>query len=148
MGIPERGDAGDLPPGVHSAPLREVIQRFGKGTRQRVAVASRLRRIYALAMGTGHLPRFIVFGSFVTAKPSPNDVDVFLLMESGFAVNGVSGEARLLFDHGAAQAHFGASIFWPRRPAALGGEDDAVGHWQLKRDGSRRGIIEIVQEVP
>lgn len=30
------------------------------------------------------------------------------------------------------------------RLAALGGEDAAVGHWQIKRDGCRRGIVEVV----
>jgi len=43
---------------------------------------------------------------------------------------------------------FGASVFWLRRLAALGGEEEAVAHWQIKRNGERRGIIEIVQEKP
>jgi len=40
---------------------------------------------YATLWASGHLARFIVFGSFVTAKPAPNDVDIFLLMEDSFA---------------------------------------------------------------
>lgn len=32
-----------------------------------------------------------------------------------------------------------------RRLAALEGEAAAVEHWQLKRDGSRRGIVEVMQ---
>ena len=43
-----------------------------------------LEHIYALANAGGHLARFIVFGSFVTAKPAPNDVDIFLLMSDSF----------------------------------------------------------------
>jgi len=87
-----------------------------------MAIGQRLGRTYALAGTTGHLVRFIVFGSFVTAKPNPNDVDVFLLMDDAFDVGQMAGETRLLFDHAAAQAHFGASVFWLRRLAALGGE--------------------------
>ena len=94
------------------------------------------------------MARFIVFGSFVTAKPDPNDVDVFLLMENSFDVARVPDETRLLFDHTEAQAHFGASVFWLRRLAAFGGEAQAVGFWQLKRDGTERGIVEIVPESP
>jgi hypothetical protein len=30
---------------------------------------------------TGKVARFVVFGSFVTAKDEPNDVDVILLVE-------------------------------------------------------------------
>ena len=47
---------------------------------------------------------------------------------------------------GRAQAYFGASVFWLRRLAALGGEEEAVAHWQLKRNGEGRGIIQIVEE--
>jgi len=105
---------------------------------------SRLKRIYALVKGTGHLARFILFGSFVTAKPAPNDVDIFLLMENSFDAGQVSGETAILFDHSAAQNYFGASIFWVRRLAALEGEQATVEHWQIKRDGGKRGIVEVV----
>ena len=73
---------------------------------------------------------------------------VFLMMQDAFDVEHLRGEERLLFDHPAAQAHFGASVFWLRRLAALGGEEEAVAHWQIKRNGERRGIIEIVEEEP
>jgi len=138
---------GDLPTGVHRATLRETLGRFGKGSRQRLAVAQRLERVYEIGKSTGHLARFIVFGSFVTAKQEPADVDVFMLMDDGFDAGRATGEARLLFDHAAAQAHFGASVFWLRRLAALGGEDAAIDGWQTKRDGTRRGIVEIIEEV-
>jgi hypothetical protein len=39
-------------------------------------------------------------------------------------------------------------VFRLRRTAALGGEEAAIEHWQMKRDGSRRGVIEIVVESP
>lgn len=144
--LPEFNEQGDLPPGVHPVSLNVVLERFGSGTFQRTAVATRLSRIFALAVSTGHVRRFIVFGSFITTNPYPNDVDVFLLMEDTFDVARVVGEARLLFEHAAADAHFGASIFWLRLRSAFDGEDAAVRHWQVKRDGRQRGIIEIVQE--
>ena len=89
-----------------------------------------------------------MFGSFITNDPAPNDVDVFLLMEDAFDVGELRGEVVLLFDHAAAQAYFGASIFWLRRLAAVGGERAALTHWQIKRDGTRRGIIEVVSDDP
>jgi len=46
-----------------------------------------------------------------------------------------------------ADAHFGASVFWVRRSGALGGEQAMVEYWQVRRDGGRRGIVEIVPEV-
>jgi hypothetical protein len=143
--LPLFGQDGDLSPGVYRATLRDTIDRFGKGSRQRIAVAQRLERIYSVAVGTGQLVRFVVFGSFVTAKREPADVDVFLLMADTFDMGELTGEARVLFDHAAAQAHFGASVFWLRRLAALGGEEQVIAGWQMKRDGTRRGIIEIIK---
>jgi hypothetical protein len=141
-------DIGDLPLGVHAASLGEILERFAVGSAQRIAVGVRLERIYAVARATGHLRRFVVFGSFVTTKEEPNDVDVFLIMEDGFDPALLTREARSLFDHTAAQAQFGASIFWFRRLACLGGEQEAVEYWQVKRGGRWRGIIEIVGEKP
>ena len=126
--------------------MQETLRRFGKGSWQRVAVAQRLERINRVSVGTGQLARFVVFGSFVSAKREPADVDVFVLMENTFDMGQLTGEARVLFDHAAAQAHFGASVFWLRRLAALGGEEQTIVGWQIKRDGTCRGIIEIVKE--
>jgi hypothetical protein len=148
VAIPPFTNVGDLPLGVHPATLREVLARFGVGSGQRVAVGRRLERIHALALASGPVARFVVFGSFVTDKPDPNDVDVFMVMEDGFDAAQLTGEARLLFDHTAAQAHFGASVFWLRRLAALNGEQAAVEDWQIKRGGGQRGIIEVLRETP
>jgi hypothetical protein len=143
MPLPAITETGDLPQGVHRASLADVLNQFGEATVQRRLVGMRLRRVYELALTTGHVKRFIVFGSFVTGKPEPNDVDVLLVMNDAFDFNQVTGEARLVFDHPAAQAHFGASIFWLRQLAALPNEEEAVRSWQRKRDGTRRGIVEI-----
>ena len=68
---------------------------------------------------------------------------MFLVIEDAFDPSQVKGEATLDFDHPAAQAHFGASIFWLRQLAALPSEAEAAQSWQGKRDGTRRGIVEI-----
>jgi hypothetical protein len=103
-----------------------------------------LQQIYSLADVTGHLDRFIIFGSFVTSKLAPNDIDIVVLMDDDFDVSRLSGSLRLLFDHSSAQNLFGASVFWIRRIAALGGEQTAVEHWQITRSGTQRGIVEVV----
>jgi len=142
---PPLTEAGDLPAGIHGATLAEVIERFGQGTPRRVTLGRRLQHIYQLLQQTGCVARFILFGSFITEKPEPNDVDIFLLMEDTFDVSRVVGEPAVLFDHLAAQNFAGASIFWLRRLAVLDGEQAAVEHWQLKRGGGRRGIVEITK---
>jgi predicted nucleotidyltransferase len=142
--LPEFNEHGDLPAGLHAATLAEVLKRFGESTAQRAAVAQRLTRIHQLAVATGHVRRFVVFGSFVTSKPHPNDVDIFIVMDDDFDFSQTRGETRLLLEHGTAQSHFGASVFWLRQVAAYNGEDAAIADWQIKRDGTERGIIEII----
>src|SRR5437879_1482961 len=122
MTLPAFNDDGDLPLGVHSATLAEVLNRFGQGSLQRIAVAARLERIYHLAASTEKLARFVVFGSFVTAKEEPNDVDVVIVMEDTFDLTAVTGAATLVFQHMEADTHFGASVFWLPRSGAIGGE--------------------------
>jgi hypothetical protein len=148
MPLPPLTRSGDLPLGVHRALLGEVLARFGSGLPQRMAIAGRLERVFHLARATGHVARFVVFGSFVTNKPEPNDIDVFLVMDDSFEGRALRGEDALLFDHAEADAHFGASIFWVRRVAALGGEQTTIEYWQVKRGGGRRGIVEIIEEEP
>jgi hypothetical protein len=105
-----------------------------------------LRHLRELASRTGKLSRLLVFGSFVTAKPSPEDVDVVLVMEQDFRFELVPREVRTLFSHAEAQARFGASVFWLREgmltPALM---DEFLAAWQTTRNGARRGIVEIVK---
>jgi hypothetical protein len=126
--LPDFNERGDLPQGIHPVALSEVLVHFGK-TGRRAVIGRRLERIHTLAGSTGHLSRFVVFGSFVKDKAEPNDVDIFMLMEDSFDVRQVPTEIRLVFDHA----------------AALGGEEAMIAHWQIKRDGGKRGIIEITR---
>ena len=75
---PDFNELGDLPPGVYRATIGDVVTHFGRGMAQRVAITAQLERIYRLARSTGQLQRFIIFGSYVTTKSNPRDVDIFL----------------------------------------------------------------------
>ncbi len=146
MALPPFNNKGDLPPGVYRVTLAEVIDRFGQGSVQRCAVSDRLKRVYQLVISTGQLARFVVFGSYVTAKIEPNNIDLILLMEDTFELASVTGETALVFQHMEADAHFGASVFWTHRSGAIGGEQAMVEYWQVRREGGQRGIIEIIGE--
>ncbi len=145
MPLPDLTESGDLPVGVHKTTMDGVLERFGSSSGRRKLLALRLKRVHDVAAQTGHLVHFVVFGSFVTSKHEPNDVDVFMIMDNTFEY-GRLRRARLLFEHGSAQDHFGCSVFWVRRMAAIGGERAAMADWQIKRDGTERGIVEIIGE--
>jgi hypothetical protein len=144
VSLPQFNEFGDLPTGVYEASFTEVVARFGRGSAQREAVTARLQQIYQLALTTGALDRLIVFGSYVSDNPAPNDVDVILVMRDDFYPALCPQDARVLLDHSRATSELGASIFWIR-PGMLLGEslEQFLAHWQRKRDGSRRGIVEV-----
>ena len=66
--------------------------------------------------------------------------DDFLLPECDEA-------AAPIFDHLLAQSELGASVFWIT-PANVLLEtlDEFIASWQIKRDHTRRGIVEVIQE--
>lgn len=144
MSLPNLNDAGELPIGIHQATIDEVIAQFGSGTLQREIVAARLQRIYQIAKDTGNLQQLIIFRSYITAKPEPNDVDVVIIFSDDFDLTVCSEEVRRLLEHQQAENEFGASIFWIR-PSLLLLEtlDEFIESWQVKRDGTRRGIVEV-----
>jgi hypothetical protein len=146
MDLPAFNDDGDLPAGVHRDGLKDVLLRFGQGSEHRLDVADRLTRAFRAARSTGKLARFVVFGSFVTSKANPNDVDLVLIMEDDFDLSIQPEDVGALFRHQEAQSRYGASVFWSKRTSAFGGEQAMIEHWQMRREGGLRGIIEIVGE--
>ena len=81
--IPQFRADGYLPEGLYLASEPEVLFRFGASTKRRRRLALRLRRWIELARQVGG-QRLMVDGSFVTAEPAPNDVDVVVLLPSDF----------------------------------------------------------------
>ena len=147
MLLPPMTAQGELPEGVHQATLMEVIERFGQGTRQRALVTKRLMTIYSMAKETGFLQVFLIFGSYLTYKEEPNDVDVVLVMQDEFIRDECPPHLEDLFNHAEAGPRLGASIFWtkPEWTVFMSMEEFKAG-WQLKRDKSKRGIVEVIDD--
>jgi len=143
MSLPDFENDGNLPPGRYLVDWAELAEKFST-TPRRVELLERLRTIFALAQATGFLERFVIFGSFVTTKLEPGDVDVILVMRSGFQSSQAPEETRFLFDHEQADARLGASVFWIRPDLLiLESVEEFLDYWQTRRDGQRRGIIEV-----
>jgi len=49
--------------------------------------------LVALAKSMGQLARVFLWGSFVTSKEAPNDLDVLLVMSTEFAVEALPAQA-------------------------------------------------------
>jgi hypothetical protein len=97
-----------------------------------------------MAKGTGHLKRAFMWGSFVTTKPEPADVDLFLVMSADFRSEQCSPLVRRVFDGEAAERLLGATILWTREDVPGGLLNAFLEQWQFDRGGRRRGIVEVV----
>jgi hypothetical protein len=84
--LPAFNSDGNLPEGIHHAAEEAVFARFATASARRQWLGEQLRSLLALAKATGQLSRVFLWGSFVTSKEVPNDVDVLLVMAADFAV--------------------------------------------------------------
>ncbi len=139
--IPDFRDDGYLPEGLHLATEAEITFRFGTSTTRRRRLALRLRRWIELSRSVG-AKRLFVDGSFVTAKPEPNDVDAVVWLGNDF-VDRVS--------RGDMEAFELEMMLLTRQPeeifAAEGRRDwdDWVEFFSRTReaDGRRKGNVEV-----
>jgi hypothetical protein len=99
-----------------------------------------------LAGANGKLRRIFIWGSFVTAKPSPKDLDILLITDEDFEVEGIAAPAQAVFDSVRAKLLFESDVFWAR--ASIGSEmlDLWLDTYQTSRSFRKRGIVEL--ELP
>lgn len=142
--IPAFDESGNLPKGVHRATLGEVREVFGVGSARRKWLMGNLERIVELARSTGKLERVIVWGSFVSNKELPQDIDLLLIMSGDFVLEGISFEAKAIFSYLQGRVTFSADIFWAKSSIGEGTIDLWIETYQLTKDFKPRGIVEVM----
>jgi hypothetical protein len=85
-----------------------------------------------------------IWGSFVTAKSAPKDLDLLLILSPDFDVDRMPAPAQAVFDSTRAKLLFEADVFWAR--ASIGQEmlDLWLDTYQTSRSFRKRGIVELV----
>jgi hypothetical protein len=139
--VPDFRHDGYLPEGVHMATEAEVTFRFGSSTVRRRRLVLRLRRWLELSRLT-YARRFVVDGSFITAKEEPNDIDAVVLVADDFEqqISEALDAALELED-----------MLLTRRPEEIFAAedthdwDDWIEFFSRTRepDGRRKGLVEI-----
>jgi hypothetical protein len=131
-----------LPPGIHAATWRELVERFGTNERRREILAGLLRALQALNMAG--CQRAYVDGSFVTSKEIPGDFD------GCWDHTGVNFDALdpVLLDfegrREAQKAKFEGEMFIADAPG-----NRFLDFFRLDRDGRPKGIIQInLADIP
>ncbi len=142
--LPAFNQDGNLPEGIHRATEAEILSRFAPGSARRQWLGERLRDLLGVAKATGKLQQVFLWGSFVTSKESPNDLDVLLVMTADFDLDQLPGERKVLFDYAQARIRFHADVFWTK--VSIGQEtlDLWLGTYQLGKDFKRKGIVKAV----
>jgi hypothetical protein len=134
-------DAKNMPKHFFFATEAEITFRFGASTSQRRRLALRLRRWIELCRAVV-ANRLFVDGSFVTAKPEPNDVDAVVWLADDFVDRVSRGDVEALELE---------TMLLTRRPEEIFAAedrrdwDDWVEFFSRTReaDGRRKGIVEI-----
>lgn len=139
--IPDFRPDGYLPEGLHLASEAELTFRFGAANRQRRRLVLRVRRWIELAKAI-QAPQLFIDGSFVTAKPEPNDVDAVVFLPNNF-------ERQLRAERD--EAIELEQMLLTRRPEEIFGAEDEA-DWKAwveffsrtrEADGRRKGVVEI-----
>jgi hypothetical protein len=84
MPIPALDADGLLPVGIHTCDLQEIKISFGGFTdsSRRPDLFQRLVKYVADVRSAGIAESIVINGSFVTAKPDSNDIDLILVLKS------------------------------------------------------------------
>lgn len=84
MAIPPLNEHGYLPEGVHDCTFEEAAARFGGFQRsdRRPQLWVRFMEFVREVQASGLVEAIIVDGSFVTAEPLPNDIDLVVVMSA------------------------------------------------------------------
>src|SRR5438445_2479805 len=84
MPIPPFNEHGLLPEGIHDCTLAEIEARLGgfQGSDRRLQLWARFTEFFAAAKASQLIEELLVDGSFVTANPDPNDIDLVLVVSA------------------------------------------------------------------
>jgi hypothetical protein len=107
MPLPELTTGGYLPPGLHAASLAEVGARFGDGSVARRRLARLLHDVVEAAKPYPTIKRVLIWGSFVTAKGEPADLDYSLVVSVAHRRTAVASEHRRFLIPADARRYYG-----------------------------------------
>ena len=136
-------EQGFLPPGVHDCTMNEIKARFGsfQSTDRRPQLFAKLMAFHGEAKVAGIFRAIIVDGSFVTAKPEPNDIDLVVVVASDHDLTADLGPAAYnIISKKRVQRRFGFDMVAVRE-GTLEYDDATTFFQQVRREfASRKGI--------
>lgn len=144
MSLPEWNADGRMSPGIHAASFAEVAARFGTGSNVRRGLLILLRELVAAAGSYPTLKRILLWGSFVTDKPEPGDLDYSVVVAYTHSKTQIAAEHRRFFIPADARQFYGTDtnyLLIPDYP--LASYSDRMELLLQGRDRRPCGIVEI-----
>ena len=141
--IPDFNEDGFLPEGIHDVTLAEFKDRFVifDQSDRRLRIFDGLKKLLEEAKSTGIVKRVLVAGSYVSAKPQPNDFDCLLVLDQSIVTRNLRpSEYRLVSRRMARQFFRGDIVPVLEGSTALA---EYLEFFQTSRSGKRMGIVEI-----
>jgi hypothetical protein len=144
--LPELDADGDLPPGIHTVTLNEMEHRFGRFvvSDRRVHLFEKFKQMVEVAKASGIVERIIVGGSFVTAKPQPNDIDVVMVLSGDVDFTVLTPSQYAVTDRDTWRRVFrGDDLDVIVVRGSTGRRQTAVEFLQANRDNKKVGVVEV-----
>ncbi len=143
--IPDFYDGIFLPDGDHDATWDEVRARFCFGEKRKKMCLA-FSGLLPVARSCSFIAVYL-FGSFISAKPEPGDIDLLWVLPAEVKPEQMRPECRDLFDYQGMKSRFGWDAFCcPDNPAVLA---DFLTVWRTdKQRVKRRGIVRIDLAMP
>jgi hypothetical protein len=123
--------------------IEEIRQRYGEHTPRRQFLFERLLLVIRLLSETGRLRRFYLFGSFTTAKPTPNDLDRLAVMAAGFTTASLIPPHLDVFQHDTCRLRYQTDVFWVTEAITKEQVDTLLDVFSRNREGESQPIVEV-----
>ena len=126
------------------ASLQEIRKQFGSSTARRQFLFTRLQALVDQLLITRSVKHIYLFGSFVANKASPNDIDLFVVMEAGFTTTHLSARVLEIFQHDVCRIRYHADVFWVTE--AIGNDliADLLDVFSRDRERQQQPVFEVV----
>jgi predicted nucleotidyltransferase len=125
------------------ASLDDLRIRFGTSTPRRQFLFRQLEIVIDQLLITRSVKQIYLFGSFVSGKASPNDVDLLVVMNAGFSTTQLGGKVLELFQHDVCRIRYQADLFWVTEVVGNARIEDLLEVFSRDREGRAQSVIEV-----
>jgi predicted nucleotidyltransferase len=125
------------------ASLDDLKIRFGTGIPRRQFLFRQLEIVIDQLLITRSVKQIYLFGSFVSGKASPNDVDLLVVMNAGFSTTQLGGKVLELFQHDVCRIRYDADLFWVTEAVGHARIEDLLEVFSRDREGQAQSVIEV-----